>query len=138
MKASEMIPSKYLKKEDIERDTLCTVKKLTTADVSMDQSGDDMKWIIHFQEFAKGMVLNVGNIRTLEETLGEETDDWIGKKIVVYVDPNVMFSGKRVGGIRLRAPRNQAASSADAKIAAQEMSRQQAQAKPEFDDELPF
>ena len=102
MKASSMMPSKYLKKEDIDKPTLCTIKKLSQADVSQDESGD-LKWTVYFNELPKPMVLNVSNINALTETHGDETDNWPGKSIVVYVDPNVMFSGKKVGGIRLRA-----------------------------------
>jgi hypothetical protein len=35
-------------------------------------------------------------------THSEESDGWIGKQIMLYNDPNVMFAGKLVGGIRVR------------------------------------
>ena len=37
----------------------------------------------------------IGNI-----TGSEDTDGWIGRKIVLYKDDNVSFGGKLVGGIR--------------------------------------
>ncbi len=52
------------------------------------------------------MVLNNTNAQIIAMILkSEETDDWIGKQIVLYDDPNVSFGGKLVGGIRVRAPR---------------------------------
>jgi len=35
----------------------------------------------------------------------EDTDSWVGLRIVLYADPNISFGGKLVGGIRARAPR---------------------------------
>jgi hypothetical protein len=32
----------------------------------------------------------------------DDTDDWIGKQIVVFVDENVSFGGELVGGLRIR------------------------------------
>ena len=108
MKASQMMPSKYLKKEDIDRDTLVTIAKLGQADVSQQDAGEeDLKWTVKFKELDKPLVLNVTNINAITEATGtDETDEWVGKQVVLYVDPNVMFAGKRVGGLRIRAPKN--------------------------------
>ena len=109
MKASQMIPSRFLKKEDVEEDTLCTIKSLDQDDVSAELGKSEMKWVVTFAEFDKPMVLNVSNINALIEACGtDETDEWVGKKCVVYVDPNVMYAGKRVGGLRIRKAKNQA------------------------------
>jgi hypothetical protein len=40
-------------------------------------------------------------------TGGRTVGEISGKKIVVYNDPTVMFGKKAVGGIRIRAPKNQ-------------------------------
>ncbi|GAF83248.1 unnamed protein product, partial [marine sediment metagenome] len=37
-----------------------------------------------------------------------ETEEWIGKQIVLWADPTVSFGGKLVGGVRVR-PHTQAA-----------------------------
>ena len=56
------------------------------------------------------MVLNSTNIHNCAQACNsQDTDDWVGKKVVLYEDPNVSFGGKLVGGIRLRAPIAQAA-----------------------------
>jgi hypothetical protein len=52
-------------------------------------------------------VLNRTNGDSITEITGtDETDDWAGRAIVLYVDRNVMMGGKRVGGIRVTAPPN--------------------------------
>ena len=112
MKAGSMVESKFLKKEDLNYDTgnLVTVSKLDRQNVGMNDGDEEMKWCMHFSEFDKPMVLNSTNIQLATKALGtDETDDWIGKKLVIYVDDNVSFGGKLVGGIRIRKMRGQAA-----------------------------
>ncbi len=42
------------------------------------------------------------------KALDEDTDNWIGKQAVLYVDPDVEFGGNIVGGLRLRARKSAA------------------------------
>ncbi len=75
----------------------------------------EMKWALTFKDCAKPMILNTTNSQIIAQILkSEETDDWIGKQIVLFDDPNVSFGGKLVGGIRVRAPRIKAAAGAAA------------------------
>lgn len=47
--------------------------------------------------------MNSTNIQLTTKVTGtDETDDWPGQKIILYVDDNVSFGGKLVGGIRIR------------------------------------
>lgn len=100
MKVSQMIQSKFLRKEDIEDDTPATIKKLSLEDMPGDSG--DQRWVLFFKEQNKGMVLNTTTIRMLEKAFGDESDDWVGKRVTIYVDPNVSFKGQVVGGLRLR------------------------------------
>jgi hypothetical protein len=130
-KVSDMIQSKFLRKEDFEEDQVCTIKGV---ELEAMQQSSDTKWVLHFREHAKGMVLNTTTIRVLEQAFGDDSDAWIGQKVMVYVDPSVSFQGRVVGGLRLRGPRKQAAP----KPAAAAITS--AQAPPaEFDDsDIPF
>lgn len=104
MRAGDMIESKYLKQADLKgEEVIVTVQKLGQGNVAMDDKPEEIKWMVKFAEFQKAMVLNSTNIRTLERLLGEETDDWIGKEVVLYVDENVSFGGELVGGLRLKS-----------------------------------
>lgn len=100
-KVSDMIVSKYLKKEDFDEDQVCTIKDCKLEEIS--QQGET-KWILYFREHQKGLVLNTTTIRVLEQAFGDTTEDWVGKRVKVYVDPNVSFQGRVVGGLRLRPP----------------------------------
>lgn len=100
-----MRESKYLKKEDLdERGNLVTITAVEKEDVSLEEQPSEYKWIMRFKEFEKGMVMNWTNLQLCAKATGSEaTEDWPGKKIVLYVDDNVSFGGKLVGGIRIRA-----------------------------------
>jgi len=108
MKIGKMKTSKYLKKEDAGNGVTVTIVRIDQQDVSMENDPADMKYVMYFQENVdgenKGMVLNWTNIQLCARACGsEETEDWIGKQIEIYSDPNVSYGGKLIGGIRIRA-----------------------------------
>jgi hypothetical protein len=125
-KVSDMIVSKFLRKEDFEEDRVMTIRGVKLEDMP----GDDgtQKWVLYFREDQKGMALNVTSIRVLEKAFGDDSDMWVGKKVKVYVDPNVSFGGRVVGGLRLMPPKT---------AKAPEKSPEPASAG-EFDDDIPF
>lgn len=111
MKAGQMIESNYLKKEDVGDEVEVTIVGIKQGNVAREDQEPDMKWLIKFQEFAKPMVLNSTNIQLLVKATGtDETTEWKGKTVTLYVDDNVSFGGKLVGGIRIRVPRKAAPS----------------------------
>ena len=105
-KISQMLNSKYLKKDDVGDGVLVTFRDFKHVNVAQEDSPADMKWVAYFNELEKPLVMNGTNLQVAAAAMGsEDTDDWLGKKIVLYTDPNVSFGGKLVGGIRLRAPK---------------------------------
>lgn len=103
MKKHDAFPSPFVSKEDV-----ATPLRLTIASVAMEEltNGDEKetKPVMSFRENgSKKMVLNNTNWILLEESFGDESDNWIGQKIELYLDPSIMFGGKRVGGVRVRA-----------------------------------
>jgi hypothetical protein len=83
MKANDMFPSKYLKASDAETDLTLTVSRLAKETMKNRDGQDEEKYVIFFAEQEKGMVLNKTNKNTLVDLYGEETDDWIGKKVIL-------------------------------------------------------
>lgn len=94
-------PSKYLKSADLGgKVARAIIDRLEVEDV-----GDgERKPILFFVGKERGLVLNRVNADTLGTAFGPETDEWGGKEIEIFVDPNVYMSGKRVGGLRVRVP----------------------------------
>lgn len=97
--------SPFLKGEAIKASGPQTVT-IKSVEVETIGRGDDAKdkAVAYFGELGQALVLNKSNIATLTELFkSDESDDWLGKKVVLFFDPSVMYSGKRVGGIRVRA-----------------------------------
>src|SRR4051812_23827160 len=105
MKTSQMIQSKYLKKEDFPQPTIMTIRGVAVEEVGRGET----RWVLYVNESAKGIVLNVTKIRQLEATFGDESDNWIGKRIKVVNDPTVMMGQQVVGGIKFVMPSANAA-----------------------------
>ena len=103
MNINEQFTSKYLKASDLQgRDV--TVKM---GRVEQEKIGDDQKLILYFQGKERGMVLNRTNANAIADVYGGETNDWYGQTIILF-EQMVDFQGKRVPGLRVRAPRRDA------------------------------
>ena len=99
-----MAESRFLKQSDFEQPTLCTIASYDKTNVAPENESPEVKWVVYFAGYEKGLVLNAVNRQTLGE-LYPSPEDSIGQPIVVYVDDSIMFGGKKVGGVRLRAPK---------------------------------
>lgn len=109
-KISEMLSSKFLKKEDVGKGLLLTIKTVEQRNVAKEGADPENKWCLTFRGEDKPLVLNSTNIQVCQQVFeSDDTDHWLGKAIVLYVDPNVMYAGKVIGGIRLRKPKPGAA-----------------------------
>lgn len=104
MKRSEAFPTKYLSKDDITAPTVGTIARVVNETLGQGED-QEIKPVMYFSAgIPKPMVLNNTNWMNVEAVYGDESDNWTGKPIEVWVDPSVAFGGKRIGGLRLRAP----------------------------------
>ena len=89
-------------------DQLTTKEKegltLTIADVTEEEMRNgQLKLAIAWKESGrKSFLLNKTNTKRLVKLHGTDTDDWLGKQITIWFDPEVEFMGDVVGGIRVR------------------------------------
>ena len=97
--------SRYISKPDVEKPLLLTIRGLQEENVAMQEAAPEMEWCLFFEELDKPMVLKPVNTALIAQFLGDETDEWIGKKVVLFYDPSIMFKGQLKGGIRVRQPR---------------------------------
>lgn len=105
MNINEMIESKYLKQSDVPDPVIVTIHSLKKVNVARDDEDPDYRWTVKFAEFPKPMVLNVTNIRRCAKAHGNDNEDWLGKQMELYTDPDIEFGGNIVGGLRLRGLR---------------------------------
>ena len=47
-------------------------------------------------------LLNKTNIKRIAKLFGDDTDEWMGKEVTLYNDPDVEYMGEVVGGLRVR------------------------------------
>lgn len=103
---AQLRESKFLKKEDCGNGILLTIKEVFQQNVAKEGAPEELKWCVGFDETDKPLVLNSGNAQMIAQITGnDETEGWPGHKIVAYNEPSVMYAGKVIGGIRVRAPR---------------------------------
>lgn len=103
------VPSKsnYLSKEDCDPPVLAEIAYMTQDEIEGDR-GTETRAVLHFNGDLKPMILNNTNKELLKAITGARTVSEVrGKKIVCYNDPSIMFGKKMVGGIRIRAPKQQ-------------------------------
>lgn len=108
MKRSDAFPTKYLSKDDIKAPTVGVIENVVNETLGQGED-QEIKPVMYFSSGpAKPMVINNTNWMTVESMHGDESDNWNGKAVEVWVDPSVSYGGKRIGGLRLRAPSNHA------------------------------
>jgi hypothetical protein len=103
MKIGQMLESKYLKQSDVEGEITVTVQSLKKVNVARDDEDPEYRWTVKFHEFDKPMVLNATNIKRMGKALGDDTEEWVGNSVILYVDPDIEFGGNVVGGLRVKA-----------------------------------
>ena len=104
---NDMKNSRFLKRQDVGDGVVVTIVGVELTNVALESGPKDEKWCAVLREFpGKLMVLNGTNQRMIAKVLDtEETDEWVGRKIVLWDDESVEFKGQVVGGIRVkRAP----------------------------------
>jgi hypothetical protein len=106
MKLRDMYPSNYMAKEDVPHPITLTIAKVAMEKLEFEGELSVKPCVMWAEEDAKCMILNRGNAGVLANLYGDDTDGWTGKKVEVYVDANVMYMGRIVGGLRVRAPQN--------------------------------
>lgn len=100
MQVDEMYPSSYLKSSDIpSHGRTLVINRLLNEQLR----DGDAKWIVYFRGEKRGLVLNKTNASNIAQTLGNDTDAWIGKSVTLAVH-KVSFQGKLVDGIRATVP----------------------------------
>jgi hypothetical protein len=95
----------YLKKEDL-LDPVDT-ELLFVKEEKVPTPGKDTttRLVAYFEGLSKGLVLNMANCEILAEITGtDDPNEWKDVPLQLYVDPDVPYGGKKIGGIRIRKP----------------------------------
>ena len=98
-----MFPSRYLKAVELKgRDVPITIDCISKEELlKRDKKGNEEKWVLHFRESDKLLILNVTNARTITELYGN-AKGWTGKRITLYPTTCRGERGKIVACVRVR------------------------------------
>ena len=97
--------AKYLKKEDIPSPINSSILWTKEEEVTAPGKGTETRLVLYFDGLKKGLVLNTANAEALAEITGtDEYEQWSDVPIELYVDRDVKYGGKKIGGIRIRKP----------------------------------
>jgi hypothetical protein len=97
--------AKYLKKEDIPSPVNTSILWIKEEEVTAPGKGTETGLVLYFDRLKKGLVLNTANAEALLEITGtDDTEKWADTPVQLYVDPDVTYGGKKIGGIRIRKP----------------------------------
>jgi hypothetical protein len=115
MNISKLFKSNYLKGQDLDEEfTTMTIERL---EVKEFDNGD--KPVLYFEGEERGLVLNRTNANAIIKDYGADTDQWIGRRLVLFTMP-VEFNGTTTNAIRVKtapkAPRPSAQEQPDDRI----------------------
>ena len=102
MKASSFISS-YLSGEAFEvgEEVEVTIRAVKNEEVKEMNTGEKKtRLVVYFKEYEQGLIIRATNGKKLISMLGDETEQWVGKKLTMYcVETNLG------NGLRLKAPK---------------------------------
>ena len=107
-KVSEMRDSPWLASEDVldvGGEVTLTIARCRKHENVEFEAGrtEPTVYTVEFKGAEKQMILNSVNRKSLAALCGRDVGGWTGKRVCVYVDPNVRMMGKTVNGLRIRA-----------------------------------
>ena len=107
MKVDDFGQSDYLKHGDVDPPILVTIKSVELKNMAKENQPQEMKPVIEFLEVQKRLACNKTNFkRIVKETGEDDSDNWAGKKIVLWFNEDIEFGGEQVGGIRVWGANN--------------------------------
>lgn len=79
-----------------------TISRITICRIEDDKKKKDVdKPVMWFKEIDRGWMYCKTTGHACAAMFGEDDEQWIGKRLTLYADPNVSFGGDQVGGIRI-------------------------------------
>lgn len=95
---------RFLKKGDLGRQLRLTIRAVLEENVAFNGEPKKLRFVVYFEEIEKALILKWNIAKAIETVTGSgDMDSWAGQQIVVYHDPDVLYQGKSVGGLRIKS-----------------------------------
>jgi hypothetical protein len=126
---SDIFPSSFLKAADLNGEPLTVTIEKAPTEMSKRGQKEQLTTVLYFQGGKKKLPLNVTNWDSVADICGDDTDDWPGQQIELYIcQTENPQTGMTVDGIRVRAPEQ----------GGLPIKKPAATAKQDLDDAIPF
>ena len=105
---NQALPSKYFKKEDFNPPRVLKIREIQIKEIEDSNGNVEKKGVLYFENEDSGIVLNGTRWEDCEKITGtvgqNDAELWAGHHIEAWLDPDVKFGNKKVGGIGIREP----------------------------------
>lgn len=109
MKTQDVFPSRWLTGDVLPHPVAVTIQRVVLEKVRDPHTRrETQKPVAYFVGKRKALILNVTNWRTLVGLYGDESDNWAGKKVVLYAE-EVDTPNGRMKAVRVRRPNGEPA-----------------------------
>ena len=103
MNINAAFSSNYLRAVDLKgKDARVTIESFKIESIGQGSDAKELP-VLRFKNKEAGFVLNKTNANIIQGSFGDETDDWIGRELELFV-AQVAFKGEMVDGLRVRVP----------------------------------
>jgi len=84
MKVDEIYGSSFLKAVDLPKPVRVRIERVEVGTFSDQKTGDEqLRFVLHFKGAKKSLIVNKTHARAIAGLLGDESDDWAGREIVL-------------------------------------------------------
>ena len=96
-----MFDRDYIGAWDLKGDTTVTISRVEAKELTAQGGRKSKKPIVYFERADKGFACNKTNAKTIAGMYGNDTEQWVGKKLTLFATQTQM-GGETVDCIRVR------------------------------------
>ena len=105
MRMRDALPGRYLSGDDLDGEVIVTIDRVVMESFRDPRTRQESrKPVMYFQRAKRGLIINRTNWRTVADLYGDESDNWVGKRIAL-VSMMVDAYGKQTKAVRVRPTR---------------------------------
>ena len=97
-----MFPSRFVTGKTLQGQAVTVTVAEVVQEAVHRQDGDVQVWVLHFAGKIAGLVLGKELAQEIAKLLGDDTEGWKGKRLVLYPKP-MNVAGRAVVAVRVKA-----------------------------------
>ena len=105
MKRSEIFPSKWIKADDVVEETELVIQSVKLETLQSPDGKTEEKPVCRFRGIDKGLILGKTNWDRIEKQHGEDSDDWVGKSIILFAEAEARSESGYSARVKIPLPK---------------------------------